>query len=283
MVTIGQAARLTGVAEHTLRAWERRYGVFQPLRTSGGYRVYGQDALHRIRAMRDLVSSGLSPREASERVRELEVPAPEFDPEITEQLIAALSRLDASTATRIVNAQFAARSYEAMVDDWLLPTMVRVGTAWAAGEISEAGEHLVANIVMRRLAAAFDAVGANPAVPPVIVGAPSGVTHELGLLAFAVALRRAGVATIYLGADVPSAAWSAAIGSAGAAMSITSVPRRADARRVALLVERLRADHPEVPVAVGGRFQHLAPEGCVRLGHRLGSAALEVAEGLAGR
>ncbi|NHB85717.1 MerR family DNA-binding transcriptional regulator [Tessaracoccus sp. HDW20] len=42
MVTIGQAARLTGVAEHTLRAWERRYGVFQPVRTGGGYRVYGR-------------------------------------------------------------------------------------------------------------------------------------------------------------------------------------------------------------------------------------------------
>lgn len=283
MVTIGQAARLTGVAEHTLRAWERRYGVFQPLRTGGGYRVYGEDALLRIRTMRDLVASGLAPKEASERLRELDPPVSAVAPEVTAELVAALSRIDATTAARIVNTQFEARRFEVMVDDWLLPTMARVGRAWAAGEISEAGEHLVANIVMRRLAAAFDAVGINPAVPPVIVGAPPGVTHELGLLAFAVALRRAGVATIYLGADVPPDAWSDAIAAAGAVMSITAVPRRCDARRVTLLAERLCTDHPGVPIAVGGRFQHLAPEECRRLGHLVGPAALEVAQELAGR
>ena len=51
MVTISQAAQLTGVAEHTLRAWERRYGAFQPSRTRGGYRDYGDDALHRMIAL----------------------------------------------------------------------------------------------------------------------------------------------------------------------------------------------------------------------------------------
>lgn len=193
----------------------------------------------------------------------------------------ALACLDATAAARIVNGRFEALSFETMVDEWLMPVMARVGCAWESGEISEAGEHLVANIVMRRLATAFDAVGANPALPPVIVGAPSGVTHELGLLAFAVALRRAGVATIYLGADVPTAAWSDAVVSADAAMSITTVPRRNDLRKVGALAERLRADHPEVPIAVGGRFQEFAPAYCLRLGHRIGPAAREVARELA--
>ncbi|WP_231979694.1 B12-binding domain-containing protein [Tessaracoccus coleopterorum] len=193
--------------------------------------------------MRDLVADGMSPSEASERVRELVAPAPSADPEITEELIASLARLDATAATRIVNQEFAARSYESAVDDWLLPAMVRVGSAWATGEITEAGEHLVASIVMRRLAAAFEAVGTNPRCRP-RSSAPVRVTHELGLLAFAVALRRAGVATVYLGADVPSSAWSDAVAATGAAISITAVPRRADARRVALLTERLRATIP---------------------------------------
>lgn len=40
MVTIKRAAELTGVPEHTLRAWERRYGLVAPARTDGGYRLY---------------------------------------------------------------------------------------------------------------------------------------------------------------------------------------------------------------------------------------------------
>ncbi len=282
MVTISQAALLTGVAEHTLRAWERRYGVFQPSRTRAGYRVYGDDVLDRIRTMKDLVATGLSPRQASEEVRRGRSPEPP-EPDAAGELIAALSRLDATAASRIIDEQFAWRSYEAVVDDWLMPAMVRVGSAWASGEISEAGEHLVANVVMRRLAAAFDAVGPNPPTPPAIVGAPSGITHELGLMAFAVALRRAGVATIYLGSDVPVAAWADAVATTGAAVSVTALPRRSDARRVATLAERLTVDHPRVPLAVGGQFQHLAPASCPRLGHRIAAAARAVADDLAAR
>lgn len=283
MVTISQAARLTGVAEHTLRAWERRYGAFQPSRTRGGYRVYGDDVLHRIRTMKDLVSTGLSPREASDEVRRLADSAPPGEPDSTAELVAALGRLDATVAKRIIDEQFALRSYEAVVDDWLMPALVGVGTAWASGTISVAGEHLLANVVLRRLAAAFDAVGPNPPTPPVIVGAPSGIGHELGLMAFAVALRRVGVATIYLGSDVPPPAWADAVTTTGAAMSVAAIHRRADARRFGTLAALLATEHPGVPLAVGGQFQHLAPPGCRRLGHRIAAAARDVAEDLAAR
>ncbi len=281
MVTISQAAQLTGVAEHTLRAWERRYGVFQPSRTRGGYRDYGDESLHRIRAMTQLVSSGMSPREASLELRRQTSDETAREPNAAAELIESLTRLDATVAKRIIDEQFALRSYEAVVDDWLMPTLVRVGEAWASGIISEAGEHLVANVVMRRLAAAFDAVGPNPATAPAIVGAPSAVTHELGLMAFAVALRRAGVATIYLGADVPASAWADAVATTGAAVSITAIPRRGDARRMAALAERLQAAHPSVPLAVGGRFQHLAPPGTRQLGHLIATAAQDVARSIA--
>lgn len=281
MVTISQAAQLTGVAQHTLRAWERRYGVFQPSRTPSGYRVYGDDALDRIRTMKGLVAAGLSPREASDEVKRLVAAKGPAEPDASAQLIDALARFDATAAKRIIDEQFALRSYEAVVDDWLMPTLVRVGEAWASGTISVAGEHLVANVVMRRLAAAFDAVGPNPPTPPAVVGAPSGVTHELGLMAFAVALRRAGVAMIYLGSDVPPAAWTDALTATGAVMSVTTIPRRADARRVATLAERLRTDHPTVPLMVGGRFQHLSPPGCRQLGHRIAAAAQDLARDMA--
>ena len=60
MVTISQAAQLTGVAEHTLRAWERRYGVFQPSRTPGGYRDYTTESLTRIDFIHRGQAAGLS-------------------------------------------------------------------------------------------------------------------------------------------------------------------------------------------------------------------------------
>ena len=212
MVSISQAAQLTGVAEHTLRAWERRYGAFQPSRTAGGHRVYDAEALRRIRAMKELVAAGVPPREASDEVRR-EMADTVRQPDATTALIDAVATLDSRSATRIVDEQFGLRSFESVVDDWLMPALVRVGAAWESGAISEAGEHLATNIVMRRLAASFDAVGPNLPPPPAIIGAPPGVLHEIGLLAFAVALRRQGVSALYLGAQVPPKAWSAAVGA----------------------------------------------------------------------
>ena len=43
--------------------------------------------------------------------------------------------------------------------------------------------------------------------PLVVVGLPPGSRHELGALAFAVAVRRRGVGVLYLGPDVPVASW----------------------------------------------------------------------------
>lgn len=280
MVTIRQAAQLTGVPEHTLRAWERRYGVFRPTRTAGGYRVYDEQALDRIRAMHHLVDLGWAPSAAAVEIGRGVLPPSRDDgpSDATERLVLALAALDTAAATAVIDEQFAFRSYEAVVDDWLMPALARVGQAWSAGEITVAGEHLLTNIVTRRLAAAFDAVGPNPATPPAIVGSPSGVTHELGLLAFAVALRRAGVATTYLGADTPADAWSDAVRTTRARLSVTAIPRRSDAPRVAALVARLQADHPQVPIAVGGSFQRLAPPGCRLLGHSIAAAARSLAE-----
>ena len=281
MVSISQAAHLTGVAEHTLRAWERRYGAFQPGRTAGGHRVYDAEALRRIRAMKELVAAGVPPREASDEVRR-EMADTGRRPDATTALIDAVATLDSRSATRIVDEQFGLRSFESVVDDWLMPALVQLGSAWESGAITEAGEHLATNIVMRRLAASFDAVGPNLPPPPAIIGAPPGVLHEIGLLAFAVALRRQGVAALYLGAQVPPKAWSAAVGATNAVINVTAIPRRADARQAAALVADLAAAHPDVPVAVGGRFQHLAPPQCLRLGHHIPAAAREGARLVAG-
>jgi len=275
MMTIKCAAELTGVPEHTLRAWERRYSAFAPTRTPGGYRVYDEEALRRIRAMRDLVRSGASPREAA---RDAGLPAQlqpaQLQPaaESHERVLEALTRLDAAATLQLIDEQFALRSYESLVDDWLLPLLQRVGEAWAAGRITVAGEHLLSQVVTRRLAAAFDAAGPRPTTQPVIVGAPSGITHELGLMAFAVALRRAGVPTTYLGGDVPVDAWSQAVGTTGSRLSVTTIPRRQDAGRVAKLAAALAADHPGTTLAVGGRYQDRAPAGCLALGHRITEA-----------
>ena len=58
MYTVGRAAELTGISPDTLRMWQRRYAVVEPIRSDGGYRLYDDPALRRLAAMKSLVDSG---------------------------------------------------------------------------------------------------------------------------------------------------------------------------------------------------------------------------------
>ncbi|MCA0296315.1 MAG: MerR family transcriptional regulator [Actinobacteria bacterium] len=273
MVTIKKAAELTGVPEHTLRAWERRYGLVDPSRTEGGYRTYDLRALDTIRTMKGLVDTGWTARDAAVEStrRALPAAAPASD-----DLVPAAMALDADNVARILDEQFALASFETVVDDWLMPALFRLGQAWARGEVSVAGEHLVSNVVMRRLAHAYDAAGRGTAGRPVLIGAPPDVDHQIGLLAFATAARRAGLSTIYLGGHVPADAWRHAVTTVRPRHAVSSLHRRRDADRLAPVAAEL-ADIADLTLWVGGRHQGLAPTPWRPLGHSIADAARRLA------
>ncbi|MGC3994663.1 MAG: MerR family transcriptional regulator [Propionicimonas sp.] len=273
MVTIKRAAELTGVPEHTLRAWERRYGLVSPGRSAAGYRDYDEQALDRIRTMHGLVEEGWAPRKAA-----LEAARRENGAATAQDLVAAASAMDSEAAGRVIDDLFAHGPFEAVVDDWLMPAMVEMGHAWASGTVSVAGEHLVSNLVMRRLAAAYDATAQPASGPTLLVGAPPGVDHQLSLLAFATAARRAGAVTVYLGAQVPAEAWREAAVAVGARAAVSSVHRRRDAARLRAVADEFRG-LPAFELWVGGRHQHLAPTPFRPLGHSITAAARLLVDG----
>ena len=62
---IGELSRRTGVKPELLRAWERRYGLLQPARTPGGFRLYSAEDEARIRRMQAHLTAGLSAAEGA--------------------------------------------------------------------------------------------------------------------------------------------------------------------------------------------------------------------------
>ena len=65
LLRIGELSRRTGVTPDLLRAWERRYGLLAPQRTSGGFRLYPLTDVGRIEAMQSYLARGLSAAEAA--------------------------------------------------------------------------------------------------------------------------------------------------------------------------------------------------------------------------
>ena len=65
---IGELSRRLGVTDHVLRAWENRYGLLQPVRSKGGYRLYSAADESRIRRMIAHLADGLPAAEAARTV-----------------------------------------------------------------------------------------------------------------------------------------------------------------------------------------------------------------------
>jgi GAF domain-containing protein len=58
--SVGEVAQRVGISASTLRAWERRYDLLRPARSSGGHRRYSREELRRVQRMVELIDDGWS-------------------------------------------------------------------------------------------------------------------------------------------------------------------------------------------------------------------------------
>ena len=289
MYTIKQAAARSGVGISLLRAWERRYGVVSPTRSAGGYRLYDDDAIARLRSMRQLVDGGWSASQAAAAVlagsSEPSVPLPSTVAAHAdiEAFVAATATYDAVGIESVLDAFFSRGSFEAVVDDLVLPAVAALGHAWASGRIDVAAEHLASATVQRRFAALFDLGGAPGAGATVVVGLPPGCRHEIGVLAFAVALRRQGVNVLYLGPDVPISSWVHVVTERPTAALVIGIPTPDDVDPADAVATAIHAARPRVIITVGGPFARSVGSDVRVLAERVTDAAIEVAGLVRGR
>jgi DNA-binding transcriptional MerR regulator len=207
---IGQLARRTGVSPELLRAWEQRYGLLQPTRTAGGFRLYSTADEARVQRMQSLVAGGLAAAQAASLILSDGEPAPQAAsaPATTTledaagDLAASLDRLDEQAANTALDRLFSVYTVETVLQDVLLPYLHRLGERWEAGEVSVAQEHFASNLLRGRLLSLAQGWGQGRG-PGAVLACVPGEQHELGLLAFGVALRRRGWRITYLGTVSP--------------------------------------------------------------------------------
>jgi PAS domain S-box-containing protein len=65
---VGELSRRTGVGIGTLRAWERRFALLNPVRSDSGQRLYTEADVERVVAVSRLVAEGLTVSAAARRV-----------------------------------------------------------------------------------------------------------------------------------------------------------------------------------------------------------------------
>lgn len=211
---IGELAERTGVTPALLRAWERRYGVIAPARSEGGFRLYSDEDVERILRVREQIAAGVSAAQAAERVRREAATA--AGPETgAHALLAAVLGLDDAAANRVLDAQLAVLSSEAVVNGVVVPVLQEIGERWQRGSVTVAEEHFASNLIRARLLGLARGWGRGIG-PAVVLACVPGERHDIPLIVLGLGLRERGFRITFLGADTPVADVSPVVSRVGA-------------------------------------------------------------------
>jgi len=277
---IGELSRHVGVSTHVLRAWESRYGLLRPIRSPGGYRLYGPGDARRVLAVLALREEGVSAAEACRTVlRQERRPAPDtlsmrlprILPDGTvapdeggshvngdgpnrlaedlAEVMDCLQDFDESGAQMVLDRLLDTLSFEEFVADALMPTLQDVGRRWAAGELSVAHEHFASQLIRQRLAS-YSLAWSSGTGPVAVLACPPGEQHDLAAHCLGILLARRGWRVRFLGADTPMDDLLSACRTIRPDLVIVSALAEAPLRAVAGPLRALAQDYP---LALGGR------------------------------
>ncbi len=217
LLRIGELSRRLGVSDHVLRAWESRYGLLQPVRSAGGFRLYSEADAVRVRRMQAHLTHGLSAAEAARAVLGEDSAAgpgparaaaaqPDQAPatvgELSGGLRRALDDFDEPAAQAALDRLVSDLSLTTVLRDAVLPYLAELGERWERGTASVAQEHFASNVIRGRLAGLARGWG-NGHGPRAVLACPPGDFHDLALMAFGIVLNRNGWRIDYLGMNTP--------------------------------------------------------------------------------
>lgn len=279
--SIRDLEKLSRVKAHTIRIWEKRYGLLRPARSGTNIRSYSDDDLRRLLNIALLNDRGLkisriarlSDAEMKARILELEslggAPA-----DLVESLIVATTELDEQRFAQVITGCVLRLGFEQCMFQVLIPFMRRVGMLWQVGALKPGQEHFISNLIRQKVVVAIDGL---PAPQDALKGRgavlflPEGELHELGLLFACYLVRKQGYRTIYLGQTVPIEDLATVVERCRPEVMIGSIHTMSDPQRIEAYLRLLEKRFPKVRILMHAAHERAAGRkaGDLRLVHDL--------------
>jgi DNA-binding transcriptional MerR regulator len=210
--TISDLETLSGIKAHTIRIWEKRYGVISPQRTETNIRFYSNDDLKHLLNISFLNKHGhkiskiadLNKTQIAEKVGSINIVTSGTD-EYIDNLIVAMIDLDEALFEKIFNSSLIKSGFESTISNVIFPFLSRTGVMWLTGSINPAQEHFISNLIRQKLIVGIDSLPKSVPkdAPKAILFLPENELHESSLLLYNYMLKSRGYHTYYFGQSVP--------------------------------------------------------------------------------
>ncbi len=163
---MGAVTRRTGIGEHTLRAWERRFGFPTPERLPSGHRRYTQAQVQQLLRQHEAVDAA--------------VPETSGDDWI-DAVLDASRRFDRSALTSLLQRETIRLGVPRFVRERAAPTLYSIGEVWADGGLGIRHEHFFSEVLEDHLRILRAPLEATARGRPVVLATLPDEHHGLGL------------------------------------------------------------------------------------------------------
>lgn len=212
--SIKDLENITGIKAHTIRMWEKRYGIIKPERTNTNIRYYSDKDLKVLMNISTLNKNGIKiseivhmdTKDMCDKIIELNGSTGIVDSQINALIISA-TELDQQQFDKTMSICIVKRGIEKTFTTVIFPFLEKLGIMWQTGTITPVHEHYISNLIRQKLIVAIDNIDnqSNDKNETFILFLPENELHEINLLFNHYILKKAGYNVIYLGQTVPTA------------------------------------------------------------------------------
>lgn len=209
--SIKELEKLSGIKAHTIRIWEKRYGVIEPQRTPTNIRFYSDDDLKKIinvsllnaNGIKISTIAGMNDDEVNSKVQALSK-TDKLSSVHVDQLVKAMIDLEEEKFDYELSTLEKMMGFEKTITDVVYPFLNKIGILWQTGNITPAHEHFISNLIRQKIIVST----ASLPIPSkssirVVLFLPENEQHEIALLFYHYLARKNGFRTYYLGQSVP--------------------------------------------------------------------------------
>jgi DNA-binding transcriptional MerR regulator len=211
--SIKDLENLSGIKAHTIRIWEKRYNVLEPMRTESNIRYYDLASLQKLLNITLLHNHGYKISKISKYPEET---IPSLVREIISEKSAkhhainafkiAMMNFDQTLFFNTYNSLLSEKSFREIFYDVFIPLMNEIGLLWQTDTITPAHEHFITYLIKQKVLINTEKL---QNVEPIktdkvfVLYLPLNEIHELGLMYLNYEIVFHGYKSIYLGESVP--------------------------------------------------------------------------------
>jgi DNA-binding transcriptional MerR regulator len=211
--SIKDLENLSGIKAHTIRIWEKRYDLLEPMRTDTNIRLYDLKNLQKLLNVVLLTNFGYKISKISKlNQTEIEKFVVKIQTEKTvnnhvlSSFKMAMLNFDQPLFVKTYNELLSKKSFSNVFFETFIPLLEEIGVLWTTNTITPAHEHFISHLIKQKILIEIEKYQIqqnNVSDQTYILYLPFNEIHDLGLLFLHHEIVTKGHHSIYLGRSLP--------------------------------------------------------------------------------